>query len=102
MYLENSMVSDVFTIEELADYLKLSPEIILTQAKQGALPGRQVADTWRFLKDAIDDWLRVQDSRAILIHQAGALADDESLEMLRTTIYRDRGRAEIEIEMDVE
>ena len=96
------MVSDVFTIGELADYLKLSPEIVLTQAKQGSSPSRQIADTWRFLKDAIDDWFRAQDSRVILIHQAGALADDESLEMLRTTIYSDRGRAEIEIEMDVE
>jgi len=90
------MSSDVLTIEELADYLKLSPEVILTQANQGALPGRQIANTWRFLKDAIDDWLRVQDSRAILIHQAGALADDESLESLRTKVYDDRGRAEVD------
>ena len=90
------MSSDVLTIEELADYLKLSPEVILTQANQGALPGRQIANTWRFLKDAIDDWLRVQDSRAILIHQAGALADDESLENLRRKVYDDRGRAEVD------
>jgi excisionase family DNA binding protein len=90
------MSSSVLTIEELADYLKLSPEVILTQANQGVLPGRQIAHTWRFLKDAIDDWLRVQDSRAILIHQAGALVDDESLESLRMTIYADRGRAEVD------
>lgn len=90
------MSSGVLTIEELADYLKLSPDVILTQANLGALPGRQIANTWRFLKDAIDDWLRVQDSRAILINQSGAFADDESLEILRTQVYDDRGRAEVD------
>jgi excisionase family DNA binding protein len=63
------MLSDVFTLEELADYLKLSPEMVLAQANQGKLPGRKIEDTWRFLKTAIDDWLRAQDSRALLRDQ---------------------------------
>ncbi len=40
---------------------------------------------------AIDDWLRSQDSRAILLQQAGALADDELLSEVRTAIYSQRG-----------
>jgi hypothetical protein len=48
------MNSSILTLEELADYLKLSPEVILKQTNQGRLPRRKIEDTWRFLKDAID------------------------------------------------
>jgi len=73
------MQSSILTLEELADYLKLPPETVLQQANQGNLPGRKIADTWRFLKDAIDDWLRAQDSRTLFLQQAGAFADDPLL-----------------------
>lgn len=88
------MQTQILTIEEVADYLRLPPEIVLQEAAQGHLPGRKIADTWRFLKDAIDDWLRTQDSRAILLGQAGALADDDSLDELLEKIYQERGRSE--------
>jgi excisionase family DNA binding protein len=86
---------EVLTIEEVADYLRLPEEIVLQEAAQGHLPGRKIADTWRFLKQAIDDWLRTQDSRAILLSQAGALSDDENLDELLEKIYQMRGRTEI-------
>ncbi len=88
--------SDVFTLEEAAAYLKLSPDTILRQASQGNLPGRKIEDTWRFLRAAIDDWLRSQDSRVLLLQQAGALADDISLAELRAAIYQTRERPEAE------
>ncbi len=50
----------------------------------------------RFLKVAIDDWLRSQGSRSTLLQQAGAFADDASLRELRESIYQDRGRSEVE------
>jgi len=88
------MQTEVLTIKEVADYLRLPEEIILQEASQGHLPGRKIADTWRFLKDAIDDWLRTQDSRAILLSQAGALAKDDSIDYLLEKIYEERGRSE--------
>ena len=88
------MHPQILTIEEVADYLRLPPEVVLQEAAQGHLPGRKIADTWRFLKDAIDDWLRTQDSRAILLSHAGALADDDSLNELLEKIYQERGRSE--------
>ncbi len=88
------MQSEVLTIEEVANYLRLPEEIVLQEASQGHLPGRKIADTWRFLKAAIDDWLRTQDSRAILLNQSGALADDEELDDLLEKIYQDRSRLE--------
>lgn len=81
------MQSEVFTVEDAAKYLRLPEEVILQEASQGHLPGRKIADTWRFLKDAIDDWLRSQDSRAILLNQAGALADDENADEILENIY---------------
>jgi excisionase family DNA binding protein len=90
------VLSDVLTVEELADYLKLSPEMVLEQANQGKLPGRKIKDTWRFLKSAIDDWICAQDSRAVLLQQAGVFAEDPTLVEIRNNIYAERGRSEAE------
>lgn len=87
---------EVLTLEEAADYLRLPKETLVRQAAQGHLPGRHLEDTWRFLKAAIDDWLRAQDHRALLLQQAGALADDESLPALRAAVYAARERPETE------
>ena len=67
---------------------------LLSEAAQGQIPGRQIADAWRFLKAALGDWLRVQDRRSLLLQQAGSLAEDESLPLLRQKIYAERQRAE--------
>ena len=85
---------DVLTLEEAAEYLRLPSDIVERQAATGHLPGRRIEDTWRFLKVAIDDWLRSQDSRTLLLQQAGALAEDETLPALRAAIYAQRGRPE--------
>ncbi len=87
---------EVLTLEEVANYLRLSKETVERQAAQGRIPSRQIENTWRFLKAAIDDWLRSHDSRLILIQQAGALATDETLPQLRAAIYAKRGRPETE------
>lgn len=87
-------VPDVLTLEEAADYLRLPEDTIARQAAQGNIPGRRIEETWRFLKAALDEWLRLQDSRAILIQQAGALKDDNSLPALRAAIYHARKRPE--------
>lgn len=88
--------NEVFTVEDAAKYLHLPEEVILREASQGHLPGRKIADTWRFLKDAIDDWLRSQDSRAILLNQAGAFADDENVDAMLDDIYKSRSLDKIE------
>jgi excisionase family DNA binding protein len=85
---------EVLTLEEVARYLRLPKDAIVRQLARGAIPGRQIEDTWRFLKAAIDDWLRSYDSRTLLLQQAGALAEDESLPTLRKKIYAARKRPE--------
>lgn len=89
---------NVLTLKELSHYLRLPEEKIEKEAIQGKIPGRRIEKDWRFLRTAIDDWLRSHDSRTILLHQAGALSDDDTLEDLRSNIYLDRGRPEFEQE----
>ena len=88
--------SEVLTLEEAAAYLRLPPEAIAREAAQGHIPGRRIEDAWRFLKVAIDDWLRSHDSRLILLQQVGALADDKTLATLREDIYRARKGSEMQ------
>jgi excisionase family DNA binding protein len=93
-----TLLPDVLTLEEAAKYLRLSKDILERQVLKGNIPGKRIEDTWRFLKAALDDWLRSQDSRTVLLQQAGVFAQDETLEELRRDIYRQRGRLEVENE----
>jgi excisionase family DNA binding protein len=92
--MDQAAIPDILTLEEAAAYLRLPAETIARQAAHGQIPGRRIEDTWRFLKAAIDDWLRSQDARALLLEQAGALADDDSLSALRQRVYKARRRPE--------
>ena len=87
---------DVFTLEEAADYLRVSTEVAEEMVVRGSIPGRQIRNEWRFLKSALEDWLRARDYRQALLDQAGALRDDESLAALRESVYAMRGRPEVD------
>jgi excisionase family DNA binding protein len=84
---------EVLTLEELADYLRLPVEVIERQASQGQVPGRKIEDNWRFLKAAIEDWLRSQDRRAKILQMACSFAVDENMEQMRAEIYQRRCRS---------
>jgi excisionase family DNA binding protein len=47
----------VFTIDELAEYLKLSKSTLYKLAQEGKIPGQKVGRHWRFHKAVIDRWL---------------------------------------------
>ena len=50
----------------------------------------------RFLKNAVNEGLRSQNNRTVLLQQAGVLAGDDTLSTLRAAIYTARGRPEAE------
>lgn len=91
-----SIMNMTLTLEEAAMYLKLPTETVAEQATQGLIPGRKINQTWRFLRTAIDNWLRNSNGRQILLEQAGVFADDDSLPALREQIYAERGRPEVD------
>ena len=49
---------EIMTMDELAEYLKISKSTLYKLAQQGGLPGQKVGKRWRFHKGAINDWLR--------------------------------------------
>lgn len=56
------MVDDaVFTVQELAAYLRMKPVTIYKHAKAGKLPCFKVGANWRFKKSTIDRWIAEQE-----------------------------------------
>ena len=53
-----SSSEDIMTIDELAEYLKISKSTLYKLAVDGKLPGQKIGKRWRFHKNAIDEWLR--------------------------------------------
>lgn len=52
---------NVFTVQELAKYLRMRPLTIYKHASAGKLPGFKVGSHWRFKKRTIDTWIEQQE-----------------------------------------
>lgn len=48
---------EVLTLEELAEYLKLSKSTVYKLVGEDKIPGQKIGKRWRFSKAAIDRWL---------------------------------------------
>lgn len=48
---------NVLTIDELAEYLKISKSTLYKLAQEGKVPGQKVGRHWRFHRTIIDQWL---------------------------------------------
>ncbi len=47
----------LWTVEDVADYLKLQPETIRCMARRRELPALKIGKVWRFQRRAIDEML---------------------------------------------
>lgn len=56
------MISNVMTVDEVADYLKMKVVTIYKHAQDGKLPGFKVGSKWRFKKETIDKWIEEQEN----------------------------------------
>ena len=54
---------EIFTIKEVANYLKLADKTAYRLASEGKLPGFKVGGSWRFRKSKIDRWIREQEGK---------------------------------------
>lgn len=52
--------SDIMTIGEVADYLKVTERTIYRLAAAKRLPAFKVGGSWRFSKADIDSWIKQQ------------------------------------------
>jgi len=48
------------TPREAADYLSVHVRTIYRLVKNGEIPGCKIGGSWRFKKDALDDWLSIR------------------------------------------
>lgn len=51
------MMDEVLTIQEVANYLKLTEKTAYRLAAEGKLPGFKVGGSWRFKQIDIEQWI---------------------------------------------
>ena len=84
---------DVLTLTEAAEYLRVPEAEIVDLMRRQGLPGRKIGNELRFLKAAIQEWLRLPEKETFWWKQFGALKDDPFLDEMVEQIYRERGRS---------
>jgi excisionase family DNA binding protein len=50
-------LSQVLTIQELSEYLKVPKSTLYKLVREGKIPRQKIGRHWRFHKEAIDRWL---------------------------------------------
>lgn len=55
-----SLDNEILTIEEVAAYLRLTPQTIYKWAQERRIPGAKLGKEWRFRRSIIDRWLDEQ------------------------------------------
>ncbi|MBI3821221.1 MAG: helix-turn-helix domain-containing protein [Planctomycetes bacterium] len=93
----NGVASEVFTLSETAAYLRVSEQDVVDLVHLQRLPGRLIANNWRFLKTAIQQWLSSAASSAQARKEAqlalsGKYKDDPDLKQICADAYQQRGR----------
>jgi excisionase family DNA binding protein len=92
----NGSAGEVLTLSEAAVYLQLPEAEVLRLVAEQGLPARQLGTEWRFLKAAIQDWLRSGPSpkpgKEAQLAAIGSWKDDPYVEEELKETYRRRGR----------
>lgn len=87
---------EVLTLAEAAEYLRVSESDVIDSVNQQWLPGRKIADQWRFHKQGLADWLLQGSSKERLLRHAGVMKDDPNMGEMLDKIYGERGRPMVE------
>ena len=72
-------MSELITVKEAAEYLKLNRMTVYRLAQKRKIPALRVGGAWRFNKDMLDDWLAqqsVMDRGAVLVVDDDAMIRD--------------------------
>ncbi len=88
---------EVLTLAEAAAYLRLPEAEVVRLVHSQGLPGRCIADEWRFLEAAVKLWLATSSTtwearKAAILELAGKYKEDGDLERIVEDAYRQRGR----------
>jgi excisionase family DNA binding protein len=55
-------MKEILTPREAAEYLSIHVRTIYRLVKNREIPGRKVGGSWRFKKDALDEWLSLREN----------------------------------------
>ena len=55
--MQTQMQTDIMTIREVADYLKLTEKTTYRLVAEGKIPGFKVGGSWRFRRSEIEQWI---------------------------------------------
>ncbi len=50
-------MDEIYTLQELAKYLKIAEKTLYAYAQRGIVPGIRIGSAWRFRKNDIIAWL---------------------------------------------
>ena len=54
---------EVMTIDDVAQYLKISRRSVYRLAQAGEIPARKIVNRWRFHRSELEKWLRGKEGR---------------------------------------
>lgn len=54
------MKSPLMTVKEAAEYLKLCPDTVYIMVRAQTFPAVKIGNSWRILKNELDEWLSQQ------------------------------------------
>ena len=63
-------IHPVMTLQEAAHYLRLRKAELEVLAEQGVIPAFKVDGRWRFLKNALDEWMLLQKASEFSSHHS--------------------------------
>jgi PTS system nitrogen regulatory IIA component len=61
---EKVQMHEIMTIDEVAEYIRVSERTVYDWAQKGELPGGKLGTTWRFKRDEIEKWVNDRLSKA--------------------------------------
>lgn len=81
-------MKDIYTLQELAEYLKMHPKTLQRKAREGAIPAFKLGRQFRFDKGLIDKWLLKGTTGGSVINIL--VVDDEPLvgELFKNSLNR--------------
>jgi len=55
--MQTEMQTDIMTIREISDYLKLTEKTAYRLVAEGKIPGFKVGGSWRFRRSELEHWI---------------------------------------------
>lgn len=55
---DTQLDTDVMTIKDVAQYLRLSEAKVYELARDGSIPAFRIGKSWRFQKELLVEWIR--------------------------------------------